>query len=81
MHVDGSKKELEAAFQSKLELQNKIVELQQQHNNQMQDFLYKHRSLETIHQTTVSSLNMSKAENDSLRVLQYFNITILIVIS
>ena len=66
--MEGNKKELEVVMAEKLELQNKIFELQQQHNNQMQDLLYKHRNLETQHQTTTSSLNMSRAENESLKL-------------
>lgn len=68
-NIEDGKKELQQLMHEKIELQNKIAELQNQHNSQMQEMLYKYRSLEAQCQTVTSNLNMSKAENESLKVI------------
>lgn len=64
-----AKREINVLMEEKVELQKKIVDLQTQFNNQMQDMIYKNRSIENMYQSTMSNLNMSKAENDSLKVI------------
>eukprot|EP01119_Soliformovum_irregulare_P017188 TRINITY_DN5063_c0_g1_i1.p1 TRINITY_DN5063_c0_g1~~TRINITY_DN5063_c0_g1_i1.p1 ORF type:complete len:726 (+),score=253.18 TRINITY_DN5063_c0_g1_i1:33-2180(+) len=66
--VDLSKKELADAYQQKLALQSQMVTLQTEHNEKVQELLFKIKSLEQAHQSTVSQLSMSKAEADSLRL-------------
>ncbi len=67
-NMEDNRKELQQLMNEKIDLQNKIAELQHQHNLQMQDMLYKNRSMESQCQTVTSQLSMSKAENETLKV-------------
>jgi hypothetical protein len=51
-----------------MELQNQMVQLQQEHNFQLQDLLGKHSTLEMTHKSTSTQLNLSRSENENLKV-------------
>lgn len=56
----------------KLQLQNQMVEIQEQHNRKVQDMLLKYQSLESTHEGTLAKLKISQVENDSLRVHNFY---------
>jgi kinesin family member C1 len=61
------KGELASALQQKLDLQSKMVDMQNEHNTQTQELLLKHQNLEMTHQSTLSSLQLAQAEGQSLK--------------
>eukprot|EP01117_Protostelium_nocturnum_P008739 TRINITY_DN3133_c0_g1_i1.p2 TRINITY_DN3133_c0_g1~~TRINITY_DN3133_c0_g1_i1.p2 ORF type:complete len:697 (-),score=270.08 TRINITY_DN3133_c0_g1_i1:97-2187(-) len=66
--VEGRTKELQQVYTEKLDLQNQMVNMQSEHNIRVQSMLLKYQSLESTHNMTSSQLNMSKAENESLKL-------------
>lgn len=66
--VDNSKQELQKVYLEKMDLQNQMVALQNEHNSKLQDLMIKHNALETTFRMTTSQLNLSKSENENLKV-------------
>src|SRR5687768_16754640 len=64
--------ELQKVYLEKMELQNSMVQLQQEHNIKLQDLLAKHSALEMSYKSTVTQLNLSKSESENLKVILSF---------